>query len=257
MKSDISNLAIVTYTNSVCEDIWPVYFGQIDRFGNKLKSYVFSDKVPENVSISDSHKFILYNNKDPYYIQYNKCLDSVSEDYIVYCQEDFILTDTLHYEEINRCINVLDSTDYSFVRLVKTDIGAWKHYSECRKRNWEKITLDENIFCAHSTDFDAFSFQMQATIWKKNDISRLYDYVKSEKWLENREWDKGVRETNTKGAYYYKDSLQEGPYHHAPEIWPHICTAVGRGKWSLSLHRERLLNVLNESGIDPRERGVR
>ena len=207
MKSNISNLAIVTYTNSVCEDVWPVYFGQIDKFGNKLKSYVFSNKLPESVSVTDSHKFVLYDNSDPYYKQYNGCLESVEEDYIVYCQEDFILTDTIQYEEIEKCLDVLSSTDYSFIRLVRTDIGAWKHYKECRKRNWEKIELSENIFCAHSTD--------------------------------------------------YKDSLQEGPYHWTPEVWPHICTAVGRGLWSISLHQDRLLSVLNEYGIDPRKRGVR
>tara|TARA_R110001583_G_scaffold86541_7_gene226029 strand:- start:155 stop:928 length:774 start_codon:yes stop_codon:yes gene_type:complete len=257
MNNDISNLAIVTYTNSNCEDIWPVYFGQIDKFGNKIKSYAFSDKNPEKVTVSNNHNFVIYDNNEPYYSQYNECLKSVSEDYVVYCQEDFLLTDNIDYGEIERCIKVLSSTDYSFVRLVRTDIGAWKHYKQCRKRNWEKIELDKNIFCAHSTDFDAFSFQMQATIWKKKDIIKLYDHVRSQKWLENRDWDKGVRDTDTKGAYYYKDSEQEGPYHWAPEIWPHVCTAVGRGKWSLSLHGERLLDILNEYDIDPRTRGVR
>jgi len=252
----INNIAVVTYTNSICEDIWPIYFGQLDKYGNKLKSYVFSDKLPSPGEF-EGHTFLKYNNENPYYMQYNNLLESLEEEYIIYCQEDFFLQSEIDYEELKRCLLVLENTDYSFVRLVKTDIGAWKHSSECKKRDWEVIELDDNIYCAHSTDFDAFSFQMQATLWKKSDMINLYNHVKSEKWLEDREWDKGMRETNTKGSYYYKDSAKEGPYHWAPEIWPYVCTAVGRGKWTLSVHGDRLLNILNEYSVDIRKRGIR
>jgi len=251
----IDNIAVVTYTNSVCEDIWPIYFGQLDKYASNIDSFVFSDI--ESEKISDRNRIVTYNNDDPYYTQYSNCLKDVPHDFIIYCQEDFFLQRDIETDEILKCLKVLEETDYSFVRLVKTDIGAYKHHKECKKRNWENIEIGDNIYSAHSTDFDAFSFQMQATIWKKKDMISLYNHVRSDKWLESRLWDKGIRELGIKGAYYHRNSDKEGPYHCAPEVWPYVCTAVGRGKWTLSVHGDRLLKILNEYNVDIKKRGIR
>ena len=62
----MSNIALVTYTNSNLKDVWPVYFGQVDKHVSGIKSYVFAD---ENPGLSKNHKVTIYNNEDPYYIQ--------------------------------------------------------------------------------------------------------------------------------------------------------------------------------------------
>jgi hypothetical protein len=66
-----------------------------------------------------------------------------------------------------------------------------------------------------------------------------------------------MREIGTKGAFYHAWSSQEGPYHWTPEIWPYICTAVGRGRWSLSVHGDRLMKILKEYDVDVNVRGIR
>ena len=88
----MSNIALVTYTNSNLRDVWPVYFGQVDKHLSGIKSYVFSDEKPE---ISSSHNIILYDNSDPYYVQYSTSMESVEEDFVIYSQEDFVLYDTV------------------------------------------------------------------------------------------------------------------------------------------------------------------
>tara|TARA_Y100000310_G_scaffold339227_2_gene431242 strand:+ start:714 stop:1490 length:777 start_codon:yes stop_codon:yes gene_type:complete len=258
MRNNVKEIAVVTYTHSNCTDLWRIYFGQLDEYAPNIKSYVFVDQGADTESISDRHQIVFYDDDEPYYKQYCTCLQSVSEEYVIYCQEDFFLQSEPDIAELERCRQVLENNeDYAFVRLVKTNIGANKHYSECMPRDWEVIELDENIYCAHATDFDAFSFQMQATLWDKQRMINLYQHVASQKWLENRKWDKGVRETGTKGAYYYARAPQEGPYHWEPEVWPYVCTAVGRGKWTLSVHGDRLMKILNEYNVDINIRGVR
>ena len=251
----LNDIAIVTYTNSVCEDVWPIYFGQLDKYAGDLDSFVFTNKPTS--SSKPTHTDILYDEDLPYYLQYCNGLKSVPHDYIIYCQEDFFLQDHINKEEILRCLKFLNDSDYSFVRLVKTDIGAYKHHKECKNKDFETIELDKNIYCAHATDFDAYSFQMQATLWKKSKMIELYERVESQKWLEDRRWDTGMRELNIKGAYYHDGSGQEGPYHCAPEIWPYICTAIGRGQWTLSVHGDRLMKILREYGVNPLIRGTR
>ena len=58
----IDNIAVVTYTNSVCEDIWPIYFGQLDKYASNIDSFVFSDI--ESEKISDRNRIVTYNNDD-------------------------------------------------------------------------------------------------------------------------------------------------------------------------------------------------
>ena len=179
----LNEIAVVTYTNSVCKDIWPIYFGQLDKYASSLDSFIFANRVPSD--IASRHVTLVYNDDDPYYKQYCEGLKKIPHDYVVYCQEDFFLQDHINEEEILRCLKVLKNSDYSFVRLVKTDIGAYKHSSECKNKDFEIIELDKYIFCAHSTDFDALSFQMQATLWEKSKMIELYQHVKSQKWLED------------------------------------------------------------------------
>ena len=122
---------------------------------------------------------------------------------------------------------------------------------------FKEIVIEPIIYDAHISDPDSFAFMMQTTLWKKEDFVRLYKHVKSKKWLESSCWEDGMRCLSLKGSYYYDMSQKEAKYHWAPEIWPHVCTAVGKGKWNLSFHKERLMMILREYNVNIDIRGTR
>jgi hypothetical protein len=255
MSNLLEDISVITYTNSKCHDVLNIHLKQLDKFASQIKSYVLTNEYPKfDVG---NHQIILYNDSDPYYVQWTKSLDSVKENYLIYQQEDFFLDNQVNYNEVKRCKNFLESSDYSFVRLLKVMLEGAIHRPELKMKSFDDIKLDDNIYDAHVLDPDSFAFMMQSTLWKKKDFIKLYEHVKSQMWLESREWDKGMREIKTKGSYYYGGSLKTGKYHWEPEIWPYICTAVGKGKWNVSHHGDRLTNMLNEYKIDIGVRGTR
>jgi len=242
----MDNLAIVTYTNSNCKDIWPVYFGQVDKYASKLKSYVFSDISSDN---HKGHEFVKYDNEQPYYKQYLTCLEAVEEEYILYCQEDFILYNNVKYDSLERYVNFIKESDFSFVRLIRSGFTDIDH-------GLDHITQD--IYDAHTLNPDSFSFQMQATIWSKKDMIKLYNMAKSPLWLEPAApWRECIRSLNIKGAYCYNGEDQKGKYHWDTSVYPHIVSAVQRGMWNTLQYDGMILELLKEYDINPSIRGER
>jgi len=251
----MKDICTVTYTNTKCHDILRIYVGQKARFAPQISGYIFSDSAPNFDTMG--HKVIIYDNNDPYYLQWLKCLESVDEGYIIYQQEDFLLDGEVDYSEIERCRKFLESSDYSFVRLLKIMLQGAIHRPELKMKDFPEVEVEKFLYDAFVCDPDAFSFMMQSTLWKKRDFIQLYSLVKSKMWLESIEWDKGMRDTGMKGVYYYRGSKKTGKFHWDPEIWPHVCTAVGQGKWNVSHHGNRLTDLLNLYGVNLRKRGTR
>lgn len=252
---ELKDVCIITYTNSKCHDVLKVHLKQIEKFALQIKSYVLTNEVPQFET--SNHQIIIYDDLDPYCQQWNKSLKNVDENYIVYQQEDFLLDGQVNYKELVRCKNFLQQSDYSFVRLLKVMLEAAIHRPELKMKSFKDVELSHNIYDAHVSDPDSFAFMMQSTIWKKEDFIKLYDHVKSDLWFESPKWDSGMRQLNIKGSYYYAGSLKTGKYHWEPEIWPYICTAVGKGKWNISHHGDRLFKLLCEYGINISSRGTR
>jgi len=252
---DLRDVCIITYTNSKCHDVLKIHLRQIEKCASQIKSYVLTNEV-HSFSV-EKHQVIIYDDADPYYKQWMDCLKNVEENYIIYQQEDFFLDNPVNYTELLRCKEFLHSSDYSFVRLLKVMLEGAIHRPELKMKEFEDIKLSHNIYDAHVQDPDSFAFMMQSTLWKKEDFIKLYDHVKSDLWLESSEWDAGMRKLGIKGSYYYAGSQKTGKYHWEPEIWPYVCTAVGKGKWNLSHHGKKLTNILDEYKVDVKLRGIR
>lgn len=243
----LDDIAIVTYTNSNCSDVWPMYFGQLDKHAFSLKSYVFSNEASD--AFDKRHKFILYENSDDYYQQYTKGLDQISEKYIIYAQEDFIMYDYVKEESIKRYMQFLDNSDYSFVRLVRC---GFKDVDTGLKK------IQDDIYDSNTLDPTSFAFQMQATIWNKEDMKKLYLHAKSPLWMEPAApWNESIRELGIKGSYCYNGEDQKGKYHWDTRVFPHIVSAVQKGMWNVLQYDGMILDFLKEYGIDPTRRGMR
>jgi hypothetical protein len=248
IHTDLSDLALLTYTHTACKDVWPIYFGQVKKFlPEDMSSFVLSNDVGPN--FAEDNTFLVYDESDPYYIQYTTGLDQINQKYILYAQEDFILYDRPNVERLMRYLNFLEKTDYSFVRLIRSGFTESDHGLK---------HIEEDIYDANTLDLNSFPFQMQATVWKKSDMRSLYKTAKSPLHLEPAaDWPGCMRLLGLKGTYCYNGEVKQGKYHWGTTTYPHIVSAVQRGKWNTFQHDGIILEILNEYNIDPNDRGMR
>ena len=239
------DFAIITYTTSKYSDVWPMYFGQLSLHKSGIKSYVFSDDSSKNIWNYSDHNLISYNDSDPYWIQYLKCLDDVSEKYIIYAQEDFILFSDIASERIQKYVCFLNNSSYDYVRLIR-----------CGYQTPLDRHVKDDIYEVHMESNDAFS--MQATLWKKESLRKLYEHVKSQKWLESESWNIGARKLGIKGTMIYNGEKKvPNSGHYDSIIYPYVCTAINKGKWSVDQYPEIMKSMFAKYNVDPKIRGIR
>jgi len=243
-----NTISLITYTNSVMKDAWPIYFSQIDRHMPGMKSFVFSD-----ISSSDfaGHTFLEYDNKDPYFKQYLDCLSQVKEDFVIYMQEDFFLYEDVDLEKIKSYVEFLRKNDeYSYVRLIRCG------YVEDTRG---AADIDNHVGSdLYAVDIDSTdSFSMQPTLWRKDRLVELYDHVKSVKWFEAQHWFDGCKELDTKGVMTYNGEEKRGRYHYDSSVFPYTCTGITKGRWNMEAYSDFLSEMFKKHDIDPYERGMR
>ncbi len=240
----MKDVALITYTTSKYSDVWPMHFGQLSEHAPAVKSYAFSDKESKPVWNYVDHELACYDNSDPYWKQYLHCLESVTENFVIYSQEDFILFSNINREAIERYKDFLQNSNYDYVRLIRCG------YSTPLNRH-----VSDDIYEVDMSTTDAFS--MQATLWKKDSLKKLYSYVKSEKWLESDTWNEGARNCNIRGTFIYNDEPKIGAFHYDSKMYPYVCTAINRGKWNIDQYPSVMKEMFSKYSIDPTVRGIR
>lgn len=238
------NLAIITYTTSKYSDVWPMHFGQLSQHASSIKSYAFSDDASKNIWSYADHQLVTYNNSHDYWMQYTECLRSVSEDYIIYSQEDFILFDDVDPNVLQKYSKFLENSKYDYVKLIRCGF----------KTPLDRHVVDD-IYEVDMTTNDAFA--MQATMWKKSSMEKLYKHVKSKLWLESPDWNRGAHQLGLNGTFIYNNEPQIGLYHYDSVVYPHVCTAINKGKWNVDQYPKIMNNLFKKYSIDPNVRGIR
>jgi hypothetical protein len=240
----MKDIAVITYTNSKYSDVWPMHFCQLSLHASNLKSYAFSNEESGLLWFYENHQLITCKDQDPYWKQYLECLKYVQENYIIYSQEDFILFSQIDYKSIERYRNFLENSDYDYVRLIR-----------CGYQTPLDRHVIDDIYEVHMETNDAFS--MQATLWKKESIKKLYEHVKSEKWLESDAWNNGARDLKIKGTLTFNGEPKVGAFHYHSSVYPYVCTAINRGKWNVDQYPEVMKEMFKKYSVDPNIRGIR
>ncbi len=243
-SSPLADVACVTYTTSKYADVWPAHFGQLSKHLGGLKSYVLSDFGSGQLFDFKEHQLIEHDDAAPYWTQFVKALDSIEEEHVVYLQEDFFLYDDVNHGMLGKVFEWFKDSDFDYVRLIRCGYNTPldKH-------------IKDNLFEVDMATQDAFS--MQATLWKKGSMRKLYTHVGSQKWLEGEHWNIGARQLKLKGAFTWNGEPQVGAFHYDSKIWPYVCTAVNKGQWSMDQYPDAMRRIVKEYNIDVMKRGVR
>lgn len=223
----IEHVTIFCNTHTSAQDCWPVYFGQLDKmWPDHPRVMVGADVTPEPLPFAGGLKmWFRYSERQPFGIQYMQGVMNVETEFTLTMQEDYFLYDSVANANIEKAMEAFSDPKVSFVRLI--DSGR------------------------------SYSYSMQASIWRTEDLLRLYIHLRQEKtpWeaeLTGCIW-AGV---HLNGVIVGGSSKKRGRDHYDSAVLPYTSSALVRGKWNFSEYEKELRPLLEQYEIDPSIRGT-
>lgn len=216
----MDNFKNIVYSHSEYFDILDIFLEQQKKFGIE-NILVFSDK-----KFNDKNEHFFYDKNDTYTERLINCLKKVKEDVVLFQHEDMFLYKEPDIDILNRYVDYLRGSEYSFLRLCKT--------GNC-KLSSANINLYE--IDPKSPDF----FAVQPTLWKTKDfISFLSDSGPKNIW--DLELTSSKIKHNIKGLMHYANESPRGG-HFDSSVWPYIATAIIKGNWNFREYNTELSDI--------------
>lgn len=226
----------VVYTNSNVSDIWEMFYFENKKHSNSNLFFISNEK-PDFIN---NNYFFKYDNDEPYYLVWKNALEYFNLNTFIYLQEDLILYDNVNEKEIDRCEKFLINSDYSFIRLIKSE-------------NLGNVKIEEDLYYVEHSNPNIFS--MQPTIWKTSEYIKLMDNVRSKVWYDEYNYHTIMNKLKMDGLYYYNGENKRGKNHYDSSIYPYIATAIVKGKWNIKEYEKELNKLFKKYNINLKEKG--
>ena len=240
-------IALVIDTNSRYGDVWDACFGRLEKhFPKTIKKYVFTDSV--DYEFQENYQQINYDDTDSYRNQFLSCIKQVAEPYFLYTSEDYILYDDVSLEKIDSFVETLIKDPvFSFIKLIRGPeflLGKFKP--------------DEHSDLFIIDPKDGNFFAQQASVWKTADFTKVFESSPPQNGRMQQEPGGSAIciSLGFQGLQCYNGESLRGICHHDSSVYPHIATAVVKGKWNISEYRDELNEVFTEYDINPLKRGI-
>jgi hypothetical protein len=233
------DLSIAVYSHSEYYDLWEPFFSRLKKYHSECKIYFFVDKVIND--FQKKYKFIEinYNNDDKYSSRLFSCLNQINDDHILYLHEDMILYDHVDIDKLNFSYDFIRENNYDYIRLIKSGIKS-------------NDQIYEYLYRMNNTDLLC---SVIPTIWNKKSLSKVCkNNLNLNVWDFELMGDSFLREYGVIGAYTYLGEDPRGG-HFDSNIFPHISTAVFKGRWNME-YRSELSRIFDEFSIDKNIRGT-
>lgn len=229
-------LTIITHTHSECDVAWKPYFDSYKKYFDIKNHVVLIDKKTNLLT----QKQIEYKNNLPYSNRILDCLKHIETEFVLLSFEDMFLYDNVKTNEIENIIHIMNNdTQIFFTRLIKSGIKS-------------NILFKDNLFLLDKQDF---LFSLTPTIWRVKTLKLILQDLKNLNiWNLEVNGDLYLKNNNYKSLYYYNNELPRGG-HYDSSIYPHICSAILKGKWNITEYKDVLLPILNFYGININEKG--
>lgn len=243
----MKNLCLVINTFSNYSDVWQMFFDSLDLHFPSVKRYVFVDQgEPDKNSIT-----IHYNKEDLFRTQFISCIEQVTEEYCIFISEDYILYDDVRTDILERYIKVLDENkELTFIKLVKgMDFGEPKY------KNHDDLYEMSNVF--------PYFYSQSAALWRTRDLEKIFkhtpdSHIAGHDMSQQLEIlaNKTCQLLDIRGLFCYHGEKKIGTYHYDNIVFPHIATAIVKGKWNVSEYPKLLTSLLKKYNINPQIRGT-
>lgn len=233
----LNDLTILTHTHTDCETLWGPYFDSYEKYFNHNNHLVLINKITDKIK----QKQIIYSDTTKFSNRLIDVLKIVKTKYVTFGFEDMFLYDFVNVSEIERVISVMSSNEkILFTRLIKSGIVS-------------NIPYCDKLFLTSNNDH---LFSITPTIWKNSDLIPLLENLKNLNiWDLERQGDFLFKENQIKGLYYFNNERNRGG-HFDSSIYPHICSAIFKGKWNISEYSDILLPIISKYNINIHERGI-
>ena len=239
----MKNVALFTWTNTEYEDVFPVYFGGIEKYFPQVeKSYVAINALSK--VIDDQHHQLVNDEQNSYAERILGCLNIIEEEYVIYMQEDFLLYDKVSIRDFNKALNFLKKNeDFSCVRLIRSAAD----------------TLEKKLATNIYKSCDCYSAVHQASIWRKDHLVAILNLL-NPNHLKDFEYAGGasraMHQLGYQSAFYFHESSPHRGGHFDSVAYPYIATALIKGKWNTTEYQKEIDQLAEEYSIDINQRGT-
>jgi hypothetical protein len=237
------NPTIVLYTHTDYKDVWPVIFGQTNKYLPLNKKIIFVDKFDE--SIDSSYTQIYYDDKLSYTDRVRSCLEKVTDDLILFFHEDMPLYADPDNEILNQFTSLVKEGKADFIRLIKAGVDEMFIPSGIHS---DLVECPENSL-----------FSIQPTITTTKKLKDIFsDFPNLNIWqFESNVSDSCIRRQYTKCYMASKEfETKRGLYHWNSDIFPYVATAIVKGRWNCAEYNLELNELFERYNIDKNKRGV-
>jgi len=235
-------VAYVFYSHYDYSDIWPLMFGQSEKFLKNKKKYLITNKICD-FDVKDWN-VILYNDEHKYQQRVYESLEKIEEEIIIFHHEDMFLLSEPNWEQIENLIHIVRKDEMNIIKLIK---ASYNNSPEQKTKNPNLFYNSNNLL-----------FSIQPSIIKRQSLINIYKHTMgSSIWEFEMNSNNLVEFMKYSSCYYFEGTEKKrGLYHWDSTIYPYIATAVVKGKWDFQCYQEELKSILNEYKIDKNIRGT-
>mgnify|MGYP003122929959 FL=1 len=248
----MNNIALVVNTISKNSDIWKMFFDQLEKYTPNdffTNKYLFTDKTGDDVP--EDFKVVLYDESKMYREQFLTGIKEVKEDYCIYISEDYILYNNIEKDLLLKYRDVMENDGISFIKLFKgsvieTPLIQYKDFDDLYVVNKEL----------------PYYYSQSATLWKTRDLEKIHEdgpnlHIANTDWQNSFEWNANdiCLKLGFESLFVFRKEARRGMYHYDSSVFPHIATALVKGKWNTKEYPNELLPLIEKYNINIGERG--
>lgn len=232
----LDNFTILTHTHSDCSDLWMPYFDSYRQHFN-----INNGVTLVNITNEIIPQQIIYNERLKYSNRLIYGLEKIKTDFVLLSFEDMILYNDVNVGEIDRLISLMtNNSDINFIRLIKSGIKSNEAYGD----KLYKLTNND------------FLFSLTPTIWNRLWLLNLLNHLQELNiWELEENGSKLLMNLDIKALFYYNHEKPRGQ-HYDSSIYPHMCSAIYKGKWNFSEYKTELEPIIEKYKINPYDRGL-
>jgi len=233
-------IPIVIYSHSDYSDLWLPVFDRLNQFMKYDEGYLLSDDALDFNLNKYNFKHVSYTDTLSYNKRLEEALSKIDAEYIIFFHEDMILYDYVNDIVLSDYISFIKTnSEYDYIRLLKSGIAS-------------DNKIHDTLYTLTQGDFN---FSVIPTIWRKNVLHRIaQETTPVNLWDFEINGNSYVKDNNIKGLYSYNGEPKRGG-HFDSSVFPHICTAIFKGKWNMAEYPNEINKISVDYNIDINHRG--
>lgn len=220
----------LVYTHSDYDNVYAVWYKQTKKYFPDSRIYLMSDK-PLDTTVETS---ILYDDSKPYADRIISCLDNLDENEVVLFQhEDMFLYDEPLHNILNQFIELVSNDSVDMIRMLRT---ATVNLSHSGVHQMLYNNPNNNLF------------SIQPTLIKVKTLKQIFNLVSGKSIYDSEmHWERSLK--GYKSLFPYVGENKRGVSHYDSRVYPHIATAITKGKWNVGEYDAELMGIFADLGL--------